>query len=77
MDGFSSHLFQGIGEIVIAADGQVAGMVASTMLEDYKGSKWPAGISLAVSPTVISKALEGQLSTSTAVIKDSLRKHLP
>ena len=65
------------GPVFLATDGQVAGMVASTMLEEYDNSKWAAGISLAVPPAIIKTALEGQISTSTTVIKESLRKYLP
>jgi hypothetical protein len=65
------------GPVFLATDGQVTGMVASTMLEEHEGSKWAAGISLAVPPVIIRTALQGQISNSTRVIKESLRKYLP
>lgn len=65
------------GPVFLASDGEVVGMIASKMMEGHKEVVWPAGISLAVPPNILKSDLDGLLRSSTDVIKDSLRKHLP
>lgn len=61
-----------------AKDGEVIGMVASKILEtDQSDQQWPAGISLAVVPTLLRHALEEGIRISTNMIKASLRSYLP
>lgn len=59
-----------------AKDGQVVGMVSSTVLESEKDSRWAAGISLAVTPNLIRQGLESGIQVTSKRIKDSLRHHL-
>lgn len=66
------------GPVFSAKDGEVLGMVSSKVLEpDTEGRAWPAGISLAIVPSIIKNVFLQSGQISTAVIKEALRKHLP
>ena len=66
------------GPVFSVSDGTVVGMVASKMMEgDETGSRWPAGISLAVMPDLLRQILQQGVQQTTTVIKSALTKHLP
>lgn len=63
--------------VFAARDGQVVGMVASKVLEwDGSGQTWPAGISLAVTPSLLRQGLHRLIGITTDTIKKSLRSYL-
>jgi len=59
------------GPVFSARDGQVVGMVSSTPIEEGEWGTWPAGISLAVTPSLIRHELRAHIKRTDEMIKKS------
>ena len=60
--------------VFLAANGQVVGMIGSDVRScDERGQMWPAGISLAIPASLISRVLREGMDRTTEMIKDGLR----
>lgn len=60
------------GPIFSARDGQIVGMVSSKTIEEDELGSWPAGITLAVTPSLIRKKLREHIAKTDAEIKKCL-----
>jgi len=62
--------------IFSTSDGVVWGMVASKPLESSEEGVWPAGLSLAVTPSDISAVLRSGIDATTRLLKEALINYL-
>ena len=60
------------GPVFSTQDGKVAGMVSSSPIEEGEWGTWPAGISLAVTPSLIREELESHIKRTDEMIKRCL-----
>lgn len=60
------------GPVFSVSDGTVVGMVASKTMEVSKGTAWPAGLSLAVTPQDLNYVLQSGLHQMTVVVRESV-----